>query len=163
MPAFPTRESIRWMVEEGFEISPEGVRRDWTLAERLAQGLADAAMIGDLALVEELLARGAENDVGALSDAAIYNRLEVIRCLISRGANVNSASEQGYTPLMAAAWTGRPEATRLLLACGADVRTRDLSGKTALDLARDALAEREHELPRGFETIQVLEEAERNR
>lgn len=56
--------------------------------------------------------------------------------LYKAGCNVNAADNDGRTPLMYAAWYRAPTAVRLLLMSGADIKARDKSGMTALDLAR---------------------------
>ena len=69
--------------------------------------------------------------------AAIAGRCEfsVVTALIDARANVNAKDGGGFTPLHLAAFRGDPYVTETLLACGADVRLRTDSRKTALDLA----------------------------
>lgn len=66
--------------------------------------------------------------------AAVLPDLRLLRALIARGADLNAA-HGGMTPLIAAtrdSWHGRPEAVMTLLANGADPRTADADGNTAL-------------------------------
>lgn len=87
--------------------------------------------------------------------AAVLPDLRLLRELIARGADVN-APHRGMTPLLAAtrdSWHGRPEAVMTLLANGADSRAADADGNTPLHhaarssdpgvaaLLRDAAAE----------------------
>ena len=160
MPWFPDRENILRIVEAGSHVISDGVRRNLTLPERLTMGVQWAAMIGDLQVLEDLLGRGAKIGPLALIAAARWSRVDSIRLLLTNGADVNGAFDSGYTPLMAAVLASMPEAARLLLAAGADPKAVDASGKTALDLARDALAQSDNKFPHEFETIRVLEEAQ---
>ncbi len=108
--------------------------------KRLDKQLIKAATAGDAAKVTALLDAGATlNQVsvdGPLFMAAISGdtpkHLEVIRLLIDRGAEINLANKQGGTALMAAANKGHVNATRLLLAEGAD-HTLKAHDKTAFD------------------------------
>lgn len=53
-----------------------------------------------------------------------------------QGRSVNSAGRGGDTPLHAAATVGNTDATRLLLARGADPLRKNAEGETPLDIAR---------------------------
>jgi ankyrin repeat protein len=72
--------------------------------------LVEAAMIGDLALVRNLLAEGADPDRAsplpnwntALEYAVRDNALEMARCLLDHGADPNRKGWEGVTPLMIA-------------------------------------------------------------
>lgn len=66
--------------------------------------------------------------------AALLGDLRLLRELIARGVDLNE-SHAGLTPLLAAtrdSWHGRPEAVMTLLANGADPRHADHEGHTAL-------------------------------
>lgn len=66
--------------------------------------------------------------------AALLGDLRLLRELIARGVDLN-AEHAGLTPLLAAtrdSWHGRPEAVMTLLANGADPRHADAEGNTAL-------------------------------
>jgi ankyrin repeat protein len=66
--------------------------------------------------------------------AALLGDLRLLRELIARGVDLN-AEHAGLTPLLAAtrdSWHGRPEAVMTLLANGADARHADAEGNTPL-------------------------------
>ena len=66
--------------------------------------------------------------------AALLGDLRLLRELIARGVDLN-AEHGGLTPLLAAtrdSWHGRPEAVMTLLANGADARRADAEGNTPL-------------------------------
>ncbi len=66
--------------------------------------------------------------------AALLGDLRLLRELIARGVDLN-AGHAGLTPLLAAtrdSWHGRPEAVMTLLANGADARRADADGNTPL-------------------------------
>jgi ankyrin repeat protein len=75
--------------------------------------------------------------VPALGLAAYYGQVENTRMLLDRGANPNQEATRNITPLMMAAASARPnpQIVSLLIAKGANVRTRDADGRTALDWA----------------------------
>ena len=105
--------------------------------------LHDAALAGDVAAIEALLAGGADinakNGYGAtpLHDAASRGHLVAIEALFAGGADVDATAEagpvaqpgeSGPTPLHLAAHNGHPGAIEALLAGGADINARAVSG-----------------------------------
>ncbi len=131
----------------------------------LVAGLYAAARSGHVDRALGLLEAGADpHALPPLGDrdqrslpvlAAVLPDLRLLRALIAAGVDVNAA-HIGMTPLLAAtrdSWHGRPEAVMTLLANGADPRTADADGNTALHhaarssdpgvaaLLRDAAAE----------------------
>jgi serine/threonine protein kinase/ankyrin repeat protein len=56
--------------------------------------------------------------------------------LLQAGCDINASDSNGRTPLMYAVRYSRTTAVRLLLKGGANVKTRDKNGMTALDLAK---------------------------
>jgi serine/threonine-protein phosphatase 6 regulatory ankyrin repeat subunit B len=60
---------------------------------------------------------------------------EVVRELLEHGANVNTADNEGETPLHIAGWEGHVEVVQELLEHGANVNTADIYGRTPLHVA----------------------------
>jgi ankyrin repeat protein len=57
--------------------------------------------------------------------------------LIQFGADIDARSEQGETPLIRAAGSGKYELAKILIEHGADIQVRPEHGKTALEKAKD--------------------------
>jgi len=63
--------------------------------------------------------------------------LEEIQAMIREGVDVNNRDENGWTPLMYAAWYNQnPEVVKVLLEAGADAKLVDDFGKKAIDYAK---------------------------
>lgn len=107
-----------------------------------------AAFFGQKAMVDFLLARGA--DVNATSKnasalraihSAVAHRgdpavaLAIAKALVAAGAEINLAQQGGWTPLHAAAFHGHAPLVEFLLAHGADVHLKADNGQTALAMA----------------------------
>jgi ankyrin repeat protein len=98
-----------------------------------------AAIKGNQALAERLLARGAAiNQPGwtPLHYAASGPNPKLVELLIGRGAEIDARSPNGSTPLMMAAGYGSEDAVRLLLAKGADAKKRNERDLRPVDFAR---------------------------
>ncbi|MFN4103966.1 MAG: ankyrin repeat domain-containing protein [Tepidimonas sp.] len=101
-----------------------------------------AALRDHLALVQQLLARGAQvNRPGwtPLHYAATNkggHALAITRLLLEHHAYIDAESPNRTTPLMMAARYGREEVVRLLLEEGADPTLRNQQGLDAIDFAR---------------------------
>jgi len=123
---------------------------DALLAERPPADVFEAAAVGDVARLHEvldadpLLVHAESIDgAGALHLAAYFGQADAVRLLIDRGADVNAHARgfNGVAPInSAAATSGSDEATstecvRLLVAAGADVSARQGGGFTALHAA----------------------------
>gem|GEM_PF-1344991 len=67
-----------------------------------------------------------------LLQAAGRGDLAAVNGLLARGAKINCTDENGWTPLIWAAYYGRDDALKLLLDSGADIHARGKGGETAL-------------------------------
>src|SRR5207244_8538797 len=57
--------------------------------------------------------------------------------LLEAGADINAQDNEGYTPLMQAAFREDADQVEWLIRRGADVNTADRGGETALSLAKE--------------------------
>ena len=106
-----------------------------------ATDLVQAAAAGDIE--GELTAGTSEEDrVAALRIAAEHGRLNVIDDLLAASTPVDGVDRDGSTALHEAAYSGRADSVRLLLASGADPARRDTRfGSTPLGWCRHQRAE----------------------
>ena len=99
-----------------------------------------AALKGEAAWVERLLARGARlhrDGWSPIHYAATGPSTGIVQLLLDKGAPIDAESPNRTTPLMMAARYGAESSVDLLLARGADPRRRNELGLTAADFARD--------------------------
>ena len=103
--------------------------------------LADAAKLGDVQRMMQLVAAGARinSDVehSALVWAANEGHLEAARWLLDNGSDVDPRAPDKWTPLMSAASKGNLSIVQLLIDRGANPQRKYTDGKTAIDKARD--------------------------
>ena len=130
---FPLELAV-WLSRHGFD-SLEG------RIENLTTPLMHASRFGEHAIVEALLALGAERDCtnldgnNALWLACFNGDPAIIQLLLTAGVPPNQQNDNGATALMYAASAGKAPVVALLLAGGADASLRSLDGFTALDMA----------------------------
>ena len=97
------------------------------------------AMYGDLELAGVLIQKGAivnKPDWAPLHYAAMNGELKMIDFLLERSAYIDAASENGTTPMMMAARSGKIDAVKMLVERGADPSQRNNAGLTAADYLR---------------------------
>jgi len=133
--------------------APSAALADWLAAHgfppdrlhaRIDNGMSPlmlAALKGERALVEELLALGADpnhvndDDHHALWFACVHGDPELVSLLIDRGANVDNQNVNGATCAIYTASTGKLDVLKRLVEAGADLARETTGGYTALDSA----------------------------
>ncbi|WHZ11666.1 MAG: ankrin repeat domain-containing protein [Burkholderiaceae bacterium] len=98
-----------------------------------------AALKGELAMVQQLIAKGADiNKPGwtPLHYAATGGHDAIVSLLLDHSAYIDAESPNGTTPLMMAAFYGTSSTVNLLLDQGADPTLKNQQGLTAIDFAR---------------------------
>lgn len=110
--------------------------------------LVEAAFEGDMALVQDLLAKGyhIESCDGrkhtALSEAASQGHLAIVTYLLDQGADPNALSDTQRSPLWRAAFNSHLPIIEVLLQSGANPEYRDkVSMESAYDIANDECKE----------------------
>ncbi|MCL2831928.1 MAG: ankyrin repeat domain-containing protein [Treponema sp.] len=112
------------------------------------KAILNAAYIGDVDLLQKILATNPDRDVRdslggtALHVAVLQNNLDIIKILIENGFDVNATVPvtgyqmvRGYTPLHYCVWTNNVDAARLLLQYKADKNIKALDGMTPVEKA----------------------------
>lgn len=103
--------------------------------------LMRAALQGERAIVEELLALGvdlhARNDDGntALWLGCVSRDAGLVQDLVEAGSELDNRNDAGSTALMYTASSDRPQLLELLLAAGADPQVRNFDDLRAVELA----------------------------
>jgi ankyrin repeat protein len=130
-------EACRILLEHNAEVNSRNYRKSTPLLLASEFGYAN--------IVQLLLDHNADVDVRdgdgdtPLHCSALRGQLKVSLLLLRLNVEVNSRNNQGLTPLHQASigWEeGSASVVRLLLDYGADVQARDLSGRTAAEMAR---------------------------
>jgi ankyrin repeat protein len=99
----------------------------------------DADAVGSLLDVDPQLANLTDRAPGRFSVlhlASGRGDLAVVELLLAAGANVDKRSHDGSTPLHTAALGGHLEVTKVLVAAGAETRATTNSGYSVLEAAR---------------------------
>ncbi len=116
-----------------------GLHPDY-LADRIGTGLMIGAWRGDIAMMELLLARGADvNKANALGERALLHaawqgHAHAVTWLLAKGARINSDPMQ-WSALHYAVFAGHGAVATLLLERGADVNARSTNGSSVLMMA----------------------------
>jgi ankyrin repeat protein len=104
-------------------------------------GLILASKVGDMEMVEKLLAAGADlhasNEEGdnSLILACRYGHPNVVSKLLAAGADADATNNRGYTAMMKAVVGRHVKCLDLLLDNGADYLAQNKDGRSAFDLA----------------------------
>ena len=147
-------EDLRWAA--GLCRTTWGEEQLWTGLVHVQRGLHKrthlmyAAMMGDVERVRWLLARGApmelKNDVGwtalmyvtvktSFNTATMWtDEDDVVQALIAAGADVNTATNDGLTPIFITSHDGH-HSVRALIAAGADINVAMDDGATPVYIA----------------------------
>ena len=126
-----------------FSVLLAATTADYAFAISEKESLLDAARDGKMAMIEKLLAGGANINVQDANGwtplmfavAAAHSKLA--KLLLDKGADVNIKAKKGWTPLMIAAKHNDVEMMKLLLEKGAYIHDQNQDGKSALMLAED--------------------------
>lgn len=110
------------------------------MAKDLNSQLLSACELGDTALVQALLKKGANPNTigknsGVLHEAALLGNEKVVKILLKHGANPNTKDKQNFAPLHLAASRGHVAICNLLLKAKADIDARAQNGAAALHIA----------------------------
>jgi ankyrin repeat protein len=134
-----TVDTVRRLVERGCPTDP--ILKDY----RGRSALHLAAQRGNIAVISYLVGLGAHVDVRcrdvrgrtALHYAVESRRTEAIKVMVSLGADIRANDYGGRSILHHAAWRRNLDAVKQVVELGAaeDLLTRDIEGKTPLDLA----------------------------
>lgn len=156
---FVTTARIRFEAgrEGKFRLEYEYAANDWNLLEvkpisfsaldvgttkkfkyEILWPLVLASSDGNLAMVEQLLAKGVdanlkdEDGETALIRAVVAGHNGVVQTLLAKGADINAKNKTGETALLWAAEQGHNDIVKTLLANGADINARNNVGVSAL-------------------------------
>lgn len=131
---------IQAHIEAGIPVNNPDERKNWSYS-----ALAKAAQVGNVPVVELLLARGADLEgkfflAPALWHAAAKNHVDVARILLGTDVDIDPLGGAGnhdyITPLAVALQRGHKAMAQLLLECGADYRkVRPFRGRNIVELA----------------------------
>ena len=127
-----------WQTSNCFDLTVSSIEIDDDLVGRFH----NAAMKGDVSLVESMLQEGVPVDCvdrdgrTALSLAAYFNRTDVIRLLLQKGADVNKRDRFGEKPVHWAAMCNSTEALAMLIEHGASINITNNEGQKPIDVAR---------------------------
>lgn len=132
----PSPALVDWLERWGYPADNIHAR-----AENGMSPLMLAALKGQHALVEELLALGADpnhindDDHHALWFACVNGDPELVSLLIARGANIDNQNVNGATCAIYTASTGKLDVLKRLVEAGADLDKETSGGYTALESA----------------------------
>lgn len=135
-PATPSAALVAWLNAQGLPAEHCHARTDTGMTPLML-----AALKGERALLEELLALGADpnhvndDDHHALWFACVHGDPATVALLIERGADIDNVNVNGVTCAVYAASTGKLDVLKCLVEAGADLSKETSGGYTALDSA----------------------------
>ncbi len=108
-----------WLYKDGFEVwLHEKFRTPKENWKPLRDVPIMAGLVGFLIFPMTFVTSSADGGI-ALHDAIISNRIAEVKLLVKKGANINEQNDNGFSPLMTAAFRGRSEIFNLLSDAGA--------------------------------------------
>ena len=128
--------TIAWLVEHNLnpgDLDMPGRYDDTALIPASRQGRLD--IINDLLRQPVAVNHTNMDGTNALWAAIVANNFDIAYQLLAAGINLDNQNENGATPLMYAASSGKTEWVRYLLDKSADVKAETLDGFSALELA----------------------------
>ncbi len=145
MPAAATAATAKTNSSEEVVISPEVealVDSLMPLYARYTAGDIESlrkALATSTDIKRDLESRDDDGRTVLMREAFLRRDIEAVKCLVKEyGADVEAGDQDGWTPLIWAAYWNDIETIRCLVEeCGADVGARDSLGKTVIDFARN--------------------------
>lgn len=135
-PQTLSAQTTQWLTDAGF--NPPSVA---SVLNTFTTPLMLAARQGNLAVVQELIAAGADLEAAdadgntALWAAAFGENVAVLQALIKAGCKINHQNPDGATALIYASSAGKTAVVDALIKAGANVDLKTADDFTALDLA----------------------------
>lgn len=142
------KDTIEVLLDKGAQISAKDKFGFDALFYAVSSGRTDNAVL--------LLQKGANPGGQGVLEAAVLSDPGLVRILLGHGAN--AGSEEGFRALCRAVREGAPETVGILIQAEADVRRKDSTGKSLLELAQG----RKHlfrQTPEGAEIESLLRAA----
>ena len=153
------REMVRLLLDRGGRVN-EGIRMQVGGVEFLFTPLLNATSRRDTAMVEYLLEKGADPNVGdgdkitPLGWAALGNHAAAVKPLVAKGARVDHVDEKGMTPFVYE--TERPHLNEAALIAGTNPEL-DIPDAQRRNRARERQPARDSVLQRALDVVTSLE------
>jgi len=124
------KERLSFLVLKGADLKSKNKDGKTILAEAVA-------LNPDADVIEVLLAKCPKAGAELLSEAVKNPSIRILELLLPNSQNLNIRDRESNTPLMLAASMGKFDFVKALISAGANVRGRNMNGKTALHLAAE--------------------------
>ena len=128
-------DMIRLLIARGANLTVQHKVKNITMGSRIVTPLSEAVELGNVALVEFLLEKGAVIYSSILHSVSKKCTAELGQFLIKKGADIHSRSNTQGTPLHSAAFDANHDLVEVLVGAGADVQAQDRNNMTALQIA----------------------------